>query len=432
MSTRLSTSRRLSAVVALAAAGLLTVGAASAFAQTDVSYSTFEGFPSDIDIDGEANVDIVSVSLSGNTITITDTGPGGITTAATECTAVNATTVTCPFDPPDPAPPADPFFPVDDIDADLFEANDAFTSSAPIVTDVTGGDGDDNLSGGPDDDDLDGDEGNDTLNGNDGNDDLEDGHTGFTTGGNDIMIGGNGRDSAGGTRRELPTSITLDGAANDGFPSLGEADNLDVEEFDGSDADDTLIGDANTNGVQAFDGNDVVMTGGGSDTMGGGPGDDQIDPGPGVDDVHCGAGLDTALLTPGDFVAIGDFGTTGVCERTGAEIAGESVTVKGKVQAHKAKAKGGSAKVRVSCGADEGAPCAGKVVLLSNGKKISKKGRYSVGAGKTKNAKLTLSKKGAKKLDQAGGSLLVTAEARTTYPLGKSVNEARVMLVGAR
>lgn len=420
MSTRLSLGRRLSAVVALSAAGLMTVGAVSAFAQTDVSYFANAG-GSDIEIDGEVNVDIVSVSLAGNTVTITDTGPGGITTADPVCTAVNATTVTCPLDPPDPAPPSAPFTPVDEVDAELDEGNDVFTSSAPIETGIDGDEGDDNLQGSPDDDDLDGGDGNDTLNGGDGNDDIDDGHTALTTGGNDLVIGGNGRDSTTGTRRELPTTVTLDGVANDGFASLAEADNVQVEEFDGGDADDTLVGDGASNGVQAFDGNDVVMTGAGSDTMGGGPGDDQIDPGPGDDDIHCGAGLDIALVTPGDFVSIGDFGTVGVCERTGAEIAGESVTV-----------KDGGAKVKVSCALDEAVACTGKVVLLSNGKKLSKQGRYNVNPGKTKNAKLKLSKKGVKKLDQAGGNLLVTAEARTTYPLGKSVKDAGVMLIEKR
>jgi len=286
---------------------------------------------------------------------------------------------------------------------------------------VTGGDGDDNLSGSPGSDNLDGSEGNDTLSGGDGDDDLDDGHGTFTTGGNDLLIGGNGRDSATGNTRELPTNISIDGVANDGVPSLGEADNYDVEEFDGSTEDDTLVGDGGANGVQARDGNDTVLGGGGSDTLAGGEGDDQMDPGLGVDDVRCGAGFDTALLTPGDQVALGDFGTPGVCERTGAEVSGESVTAK-------IKGKGGSAKVKVSCGLDEGAPCTGKVVLLSNGKKLTKKGKYTVPAGQTKNAKLKLTKKGAKKLDQAGGNLLVTAEARTTYPLGQSVKDDQIML----
>jgi hypothetical protein len=224
-----------------------------------------------------------------------------------------------------------------------------------------------------------------------------------------------------GTRRQLPTTIALDGLANDGFPSLAEADNVQLEEFEGGDSDDTLVGDDDTNGISAFLGDDVIRAGGGTDSMGGGPGDDQIDPGAGVDDIHCGSGLDTALVTPGDFVSIGDFGTVGLCERTGAEIVGESVTAKG---------KSGKGKVRVSCAAHEAAPCSGKVVLLSNGKKLSKKGKFTVDAGKTKGVKVKLSKKGAKKLKKAGGSLLVTAEAQTTYPIGKSLKEERVMLIG--
>jgi hypothetical protein len=418
MLRELDLKRRLSVVVALAVAGLATMGAASALAASDVNYSA-NSSGSDIDIDGENDVDLITVSLAGNTVTITDTGPGGITTADPDCTAVNASTVTCPFDPPDPAPPAEPFQPVDNVQVELEEDDDTFTTSAPIDTNVDGDDGNDNLQTGSADDFLDGEAGNDTLNGGEGDDDLDDGHTAFGTGGNDVLIGGPGRDAMTGNRRELPTTVTLDGVANDGFPSLAEADNVQVEEFEGGNGDDTLVGDDDTNGISAFLGNDVIQAGGGTDTMGGGPGDDQIDPGAGVDDIHCGSGIDTALLTPGDFVSIGDFGTVGLCERTGAEIVGESVTMKGK-----------NGKVRVSCAAHEAAQCTGKVVLLSNGKKLSKKGKFKVGAGKTKSVKVKLSKKGAKKLKKAGNNLLVTAEAQTTYPFGKSLKEARVMLIG--
>jgi hypothetical protein len=418
--------KRLAGSATLALAGLLSLGAVSAFAATEVEYNENVG-GSEIEIEGEADADLVSVSLAGDTVTITDTGPGGIVrdpVDGTECTDVNPTTVTCPLVPPAP----DRI--VDGLDVDLDADNDTFTSSAPIEGSLNGEDGNDTIQGGPLDDNLQGGDGNDTLNGGDGNDFLGGGGGDFDSGGNDVLIGGNGQDEAG-SGRDVPVTITLDGIANDGAASLGEVDNVQTEDFEGGSSDDVLIGDASSNSVQGFEGNDVIQGFGGPDALRGGQGDDQLDGGlGGGDDFRCGDGLDIALLDVGDTVTPGE-SNLGPCERTGAEVVGESVMVKGGGKAS-GKAKKGSAKVRVSCAAEEILACTGKVTLLSNGKKLTKKGSFNVAAGEQKNAKLKLTKKGAKKLRKAGGSLFVSAEAKTTYPNGTSIKAEQVQLVSGK
>jgi hypothetical protein len=397
-------SRRLGIWTALTAVAFLCLGAGTAMAQTEVEYDP-DVNETEIEITGEINVDLITMSLAGNTVTITDTGTGGIVrdpVSGLDCTNVNATTVTCPFDP------AGADVPLNSIDAELDAANDSFASSLAVEVFVDGDDGNDTITGGSVDDSLNGGDGNDVLNGGDGDDFLDDGGQGFQAGGNDVVIGGNGFDEAD-TFRSVPVVVTIDGIANDGAPSLGEADNVQTEQFEGGSQADTLIGDAGPNAINSYEGNDVLLGMDGPDSLRGGMGDDQMDGGLGPDDMACGSGLDTAPLGPGDYIT-GGFANA-ICERTGAEIASESATVKG-------KGKKAKAKVRVSCALEETLPCAGKVVLMSNGKKLTKQGKFNVAAGQTKNAKLKLTKKGGKKLRKAGGALLVTAEARTTYPIG--------------
>src|SRR3954454_21114045 len=111
-----------------ATAAMLVLGAAPALAAaTDVSVS-LDPNGSELLVSDSGNVaNNISVSVTGNTITITDTAAGAATSTPAICTAVNATTITCPLDPPDPAPPAPPAAPVAFVEPSLGDGNDAFT-----------------------------------------------------------------------------------------------------------------------------------------------------------------------------------------------------------------------------------------------------------------------------------------------------------------
>src|SRR5262245_56881936 len=108
--------RKLGLTALVAAVAILALGTTRALAATDVTYTPSSNgsyiYVSDVTNDDD---DIV-VSVAANTITITDTGTGGITTADTDCEVkVIGTTVTCPLDPPDPGAPEPPNAPVGEM-----------------------------------------------------------------------------------------------------------------------------------------------------------------------------------------------------------------------------------------------------------------------------------------------------------------------------
>jgi Ca2+-binding RTX toxin-like protein len=170
-----------------------------------------------------------------------------------------------------------------------------------------GRDGNDVISGGPGNDALFGGEGADTLDAGDGDDYLE-GFGGLSptdpvsTGGTDVYIGGPGKDFLDYAGRTEPMTITLDGAAGDG--AAGEGDNVgaDVEQVRGGNGTDTIVGNAASNWLDGWDGNDTLRGGGGEDSIFGRRGDDALfgedgqdtlEGGDGNDAVDGGAGVDT-------------------------------------------------------------------------------------------------------------------------------------------
>jgi Ca2+-binding RTX toxin-like protein len=246
------------------------------------------------------------------------------------------------------------------------------------------------------------------------------------TGGNDVLDGGPGDDSADYVRLGAdPLSLTLDDAANDG--AAGETDNLLALEnlFSGS-GNDTIVGNASANEIEAGFGNDLVAGQGGNDILSGdrgqlavtrgilqtGPTDDTLIGGTGRDALRCNAGTDVAVRDPRDQVDV-------TCERIGADVTGNSAPVTGK--------KGNKVKIGLSCPDTEGAACEGAVEIHSNGKRIGK-GKFKVAAGQSKNAKAKLTKKGRKRLNKAGGSLLVSVSALTTEPGGVSESAGQVLI----
>jgi hypothetical protein len=148
----------------------------------------------------------------------------------------------------------------------------------------------------------------------------------ITTGrGPDVVRGGDGVDSVSYLQIKTPTTITLNGVADDGSP--GEGDNVasDFEQVFGSDkAPNTIVGDdqaqelyggvandvldgAGGNDVASgYLGDDTLIGGPGDDKLGGGadsgrgdPGNDRLDGGPGADQLFAGVGNDTLLANDG-------------------------------------------------------------------------------------------------------------------------------------
>ena len=147
------------------------------------------------------------------------------------------------------------------------------------------------INGVPENDTINGLSGNDTLFGNSGNDVL-DGGTGA-----DVINGGNGFDTASYTSSTSAVFVNL------GLNSGGGDTLLSIENVDGSNFNDTLIGDNNGtigNRLRGF---------GGGDVLDGFSGQDRLDGGNGSDQIYGGAGDDTLFGGSGGDVLRGEFGS---------------------------------------------------------------------------------------------------------------------------
>jgi Ca2+-binding RTX toxin-like protein len=435
--------RRCRYGAAVAAALLAPAFLATSASATDVNIDEGTLSPSSLEIDDPADDrDVVTVTIVGPNVVVTDTGLGGVTPDGADCTALTPQAVYCPLDPPDPAPPAEPTLPIGFVDYDGDGGNDEITLSAALAgSDLEGGEGDDVLVGGELADDLEGEEGNDqvignggddsvegmagndALSGGEGNDTLAGGGNNAETGGTDVLDGGPGLDDAG-FFRSKPVTLTLDDVANDGFP--GENDNLiSVEGAATGSAADTIVGNDAQNFFFTGEGDDVIRGAGGRDDLAAGDGDDTIYGGAAVDRLSCGAGGDTAVVDADDIFTPGGGGgmliargTRSVdCERTGAEIGPDDTVF----------AKRGAIKVPIVCSELELGTCKGKAKLLINGKPVAK-GGFKVAPGKTKKAKLKISKSGKRTLKRFGGSALATAQSATKLAGETSVHEKDVLV----
>jgi Ca2+-binding RTX toxin-like protein len=158
--------------------------------------------------------------------------------------------------------------------------------------------GNDTLTGGPGADRLVGGPGNDLISGLGGNDTLISGR------GSDTMFGGSGIDLASFYYETNPLVVSLDGVANDGIRKTERANVMpDIENLEGGQAKDTLIGSNGPNLILGGAGNDLILGlnhkdtlkgGVGSDTLNGGAHNDILRGGPGPDRFIGGHGFDTA------------------------------------------------------------------------------------------------------------------------------------------
>ncbi len=186
---------------------------------------------------------------------------------------------------------------------------------------LNGGGGDDTIEGGGGEDTIEGNDGNDTLRGGDANDtirggngnDFLDGNVGndslFGDDGDDVLRGsegddklngGNGSDTADYSTSPAGVDIELNKnkTNNDGF---GNKDDLtDIENLNGSDFEDLLIGDDGDNRINANDGADTIKSLNGNDEVNGGGGDDRVNSGEGNDIVNGDGGNDLILGRAGD------------------------------------------------------------------------------------------------------------------------------------
>ena len=123
---------------------------------------------------------------------------------------------------------------------------------------LTGGDGDDQLSGGGG--------GHDKLYGGNGNDTL------YSDGGASDMNGGAGVDTADFSGNSTGVHVDLGigfvtYAGQFTIPSLERFDLVDIENLNGSNFNDSLVGDAGNNVLRGNQGNDGLWGAGGSDTF---------------------------------------------------------------------------------------------------------------------------------------------------------------------
>lgn len=245
---------------------------------------------------GQTNT--VGVSLSGSVYTVTDTA--GISPGA-GCTAVNSTKVTCTC----PGTTA--------VAATLGDGNDVFWSSAPVLTSVEGGDGDDTLITGPANDVLLGGNGYDTLQSFGGDDVLYGGASDDTlvggTGndqlvgeaGYDTLIGEDGDDTIQGDGSDKVSYVTSTYAIYVDLAITGPQDTFSAGVDTITGCADVEAGSGALNYIYGNDSSNRLIGGSGIDQLSGRGGNDIIDTrDPGQDGVDCGAGTDFLFASATD------------------------------------------------------------------------------------------------------------------------------------
>jgi Ca2+-binding RTX toxin-like protein len=272
------------------------------------------------------------------------------------------------------------------------------------------------LAAGAANDSLGGDDGNDQLLAGPGNDEL------FDFDGADTLDGGEGDDT-----------ISLDGVAGDGTDCPGadcENDNIgtDVEDVDGGQKNDTLIGNDAANQLDGGAGNDLLVGAGGSDGLAGGAGDDTLDGGADPDTLDGAEGVDLIKSRDGGADQLDCGSSTDTVIGDSFDLAPASCEiVSAGVVIGKAKAKKKKVKLELTCPAAEGAACPVEAKLSFKGEKIAS-GSGTIAAGQTQNLKLKLKKAGRELLSDHDKPK-VDAKVTYTDPAGAVVvTSAKVVL----
>jgi Ca2+-binding RTX toxin-like protein len=257
--------------------------------------------PSYIEVNGDAGINTIALTLSGANVTVTDAS--GIT-AGSRCTQVSPTSVTCP------KPDTSYVYAMDGDDqvdagpslgteveggsgADVIstagairggDGADLLTSNGGRGQLIDGEAGNDRLVGSAGSESMIGGPGTDVLEGGGGDDRLDGDDPAISTYETDTLDGGPGRDTLSWFVREVPVVVNLAGGAPNG--AAGENEQLSgIEIVNSGGGDDTLVG---TDGPETFDpgaGVDDVSTGGGADYVESSEGSDKLDLGAGSDTV---------------------------------------------------------------------------------------------------------------------------------------------------
>lgn len=209
------------------------------------------------------------VTVFASNLALVVTNPGSVMAAGPGCTLVNAHQARC-----------DVGF---SISVRTLDGDDTITNATALPSLLRGGDGNDRIFGGT---------GDDTLVG------------GF---GGDLLQGGPGSDTASyaevsnrlGIRADLDGATGDDGSSEDGPAGARDTIAADVENLEGTHADDVLVGNTGANVIVGTGGHDQVQGLGGDDTLtanGGGT----IDGGVGTD--QCTSDVRLVPITPDRFV----------------------------------------------------------------------------------------------------------------------------------
>ncbi|WP_395679988.1 calcium-binding protein [Inquilinus sp.] len=183
----------------------------------------------------------------------------------------------------------------------MFAGADTMTGSQQTDT-LLGLGGNDTLSGLA---------GSDILGGGDGNDILRGGA------GADQLNGGAGTDTA--TYYESSVGVTVNLATGTGSGGLSHGDVLiSIENVNGGQGGDTLVGNAGANVLVGYNGNDILRGGAGADRLDGGAGNDSV----GYSDTNIGITVNLATGVGSGGAAQGDIliGIENVSGSTGADV----------------------------------------------------------------------------------------------------------------
>ena len=332
----------------------------------------------------------VSVSVSGTTFTLTDTG-APVTPIGSGCASAGSNTVTCINGGWGSS--------ISYAWISTGDGDDAVTISGAIPSWIDGGSGNDRLAGGSS---------KDWLFGNSGDDQLDGGA------GTDSISGGDGVDTVDYSTRSTGLTVTLDDRPGDG--AAGEYDNVrtSVENVLGGSGNDSITGSAASNALTGGPGDDTLTGAGGDDTIEGGTGADSIDGGDGSDTlrardgfsdhVSCGAGTDSVDADAVDVLA-SDCEVPAAAPGTGA-VGGALDLLPAVVRlSHR-----GTVSLPLSCPAGFGGTCTGTITLTiasragasssttRKKKRIVARKKFKVAAGKTKVLKVRISRNGRRRV----------------------------------
>jgi Ca2+-binding RTX toxin-like protein len=425
--------RRLAVATSVTwAIGLVSAAAAPALIGTEVGY-TQDGA---LDITGDSQSNLLTVSLSGSNIIVREAGMDGVFAFQAGCMNTDPKTVQCAQDPPDLPSPAPPSAPIATLSVFLGDGNDSFTNLTPFGTPVVespqndlaidGGNGNDVIHGGSAPETIIAGFGKDLVDGGGGDDTLINSSASFqqlldgdgglfrdqalardeADGTGDTYVGGAGDDVTRFDARQDNLNITLDGAANDGAPN--EGDNVQTESVVGGSGSDVITGDGGANTLAGGPGADILSGLGGADLLEGGRDNDSLVGGRARDQLRCDSGFDLAVSRPIDAVSKD-------CERTGADLGSDTGRVR-----HNAT------RVWIACPSQEGAKCRGQVTLKLDGRKLGA-ARFKVRRGKVKAFGFALNRRG-RVVMQRRRSILVSANIRTAEPLGQALQRKQLLL----